>query len=302
MMPPGSRRRLHGEIARSSIRWPNSLEECSSKAPLFSRPSAKILCRQPSSSYLADIPLRLAHCHEIPYGLLTDWPADPEPQRLLRHEVRRHLDLVAGVGSTTDDERLSVRVSVAARERVRGRLDELQPDRSRPWAIIHPGATASSRRYPPEGFARVARELTLQFGWQVLFTDSVDELDLIAEIRRTMAAPSWSLAGELPLEDLVALISEAPILIVNNTGPAHIAAATGTPVVELYALTNPQHTPWAVPNRVLSHDVPCKNCYRSVCPEGHHNCLRLVTPQTVVAAAIDLARETRRQPVESRAE
>src|SRR5687767_11851045 len=107
-----------------------------------------------------------------------------------------------------------------------------------------------------------------------------------------MKAPSLSLAGTLDLGHLAALLSHAPVLISNNTGPVHIAAAVGTPVVDLYALTNPQHTPWGVPSRVLFHDVPCKNCYKSVCPEGHHDCLRLVPPAAVVAAARELLCET----------
>jgi ADP-heptose:LPS heptosyltransferase len=107
-----------------------------------------------------------------------------------------------------------------------------------------------------------------------------------------MAAPSFSLAGRLRLEELAALLDLAPLLIANNTGPVHVAAAVGTPVVDLYALTNPQHTPWAVPSRVLFHDVPCKYCYKSVCPEGHHHCLRLVPPNAVVRAAGELLRET----------
>jgi ADP-heptose:LPS heptosyltransferase len=77
-------------------------------------------------------------------------------------------------------------------------------------------------------------------------------------------------------------------LVANNTGPVHIAAAVGTPVVDLYALTNPQHTPWAVPSRVLNHTVPCGPCYKSVCPEGHHDCLRLVAPRDVVRATLEL--------------
>jgi ADP-heptose:LPS heptosyltransferase len=67
-----------------------------------------------------------------------------------------------------------------------------------------------------------------------------------------------------------------------------MAAALGTPVVDLYALTNPQHTPWETPHRVLFHDVPCKYCYKSVCPEGHHDCLRRVPPEAVVRAAREL--------------
>ncbi|MFP5406740.1 MAG: glycosyltransferase family 9 protein, partial [Gammaproteobacteria bacterium] len=72
------------------------------------------------------------------------------------------------------------------------------------------------------------------------------------------------------------------------TGPAHIAAAVGTPVVDLYALTNPQHTPWRVASRVLSHDVPCRNCLGSVCRAGHHDCLLRIGPERVVAAALEL--------------
>ena len=67
----------------------------------------------------------------------------------------------------------------------------------------------------------------------------------------------------------------------------------GTPVVDLYALTNPQHTPWRVESRVLFHDVPSRNCYKSVCPEGHHNCLALVPPSSVVRATIELLELTR---------
>jgi hypothetical protein len=63
-------------------------------------------------------------------------------------------------------------------------------------------------------------------------------------------------------------------------------------VVDLYALTNPQHTPWRVPCRVLFEDVPCRFCYKSVCPEGHHRCLRGVSPEVVIEAAIDLLEQT----------
>src|SRR5687767_8133417 len=107
-----------------------------------------------------------------------------------------------------------------------------------------------------------------------------------------MKAPSLSLAGTLDLGHLAALLSHAPVLISNNTGPVHLAAAVGTPVVDLYALTNPQHTPWQVPHRVLNRDVPCRFCYRSVCPEGHQNCLALVPPGEVAQAARELLEET----------
>jgi ADP-heptose:LPS heptosyltransferase len=107
-----------------------------------------------------------------------------------------------------------------------------------------------------------------------------------------MGEPSVSLAGRLTLEELAALIAKAPLLISNNTSAVHVASAVLTPVVDLYALTNPQHTPWRVPCRVLFENVPCRFCYKSVCPEGHHQCLRGVSPESVVAAAIDLLERT----------
>ena len=238
--------------------------------------------------WLAGIPLRLAHCRENPYQLLSDWVPEPEPDRARRHEVSRQLDLVAAVGLRTVDDRLSLRVPADARRSVDGHLRRAGIDPGRPWIPIHPGATAPSRRYPPEGFARAARHLVDELGFQVVFTGSDGEREAIRGIRGSIGAASASLAGRLDLGELAALIERAPVLVSNNTGPVHVAAAVGTPVVVLYALTNPQHTPWAVPCRVLNHDVPCQPCYKSICPEGHHDCLRKVAPEEIVRAVREL--------------
>jgi lipopolysaccharide heptosyltransferase II len=237
--------------------------------------------------YMAGIPLRLAHCHENPYQLLTHWIKDPEPEQLTRHEVRRQLDLVASVDCVIPNDRMSLKVLPTAQQRVNQLLAEMGVDVNRPWVVIHPGATAPSRRYPPEQFAIVAHQL-VQLGIQVVFTGTQPEQELVSLIQMEMAAPSYSMVDRLNLTELTALLSLTPLLISNNTGPVHIAAAVNTPVVDLYALTNPQHTPWGVPNRVLFHDVPCRICYKSICPEGHHHCLRLVEPETVVQAALEL--------------
>ncbi|GAB1542423.1 hypothetical protein NUACC21_50970 [Scytonema sp. NUACC21] len=249
--------------------------------------------------YLADIPLRLAHCHENPYQLLTDWVKDPEPEHFVRHEVRRQLDLVATIGCRADAERMSLQVPEKALATVRDTLQEFGIDRQRPWVVIHPGATASSRRYPPEKYALVAKSLVRDFNIPVVFTGTKPERELVESIMMMASVTNvTSLVGCLDLTELAALLSLTPLLISNNTGPVHIAAAIGTPVVDLYALTNPQHTPWGVPNRVLFHDVPCKNCYKSICPEGHQNCLSLVTPESVVSAARELLSETWERPTQ----
>ncbi|HEX7022870.1 MAG TPA: lipopolysaccharide heptosyltransferase II [Trueperaceae bacterium] len=243
---------------------------------------AALMCR------LAGIPLRLAHCRENPYRLLTDWVPDTEPGTGVRHEVRRQLDLVAAAGFRTGDQRLSINVPAGAHARADALLTDLGLDPERPWIVLHPGATAASRRYPPESFAAVTRQLVQEHGLQVVFTGSEPERKLVEDTRHAAGVPSLSLAGCLDLAGMAALLARAPLLLTNNTGPAHLAAAVGTPVVDLYALTNPQHTPWGVPSRVLFHDVPCRYCLKSVCPEGHHHCLRGIEPQEVVAAVLDL--------------
>jgi lipopolysaccharide heptosyltransferase II len=242
-------------------------------------------------SFLAGIPMRLAHCRENPYDLLTHWLPEIEPEHGVRHEVRRQLDLVESVGYRTDDRRLSLKIPGSAAEAAKRILTQRGLDLDRAWIVVHPGATAASRRYPPELFAKALRALSEVDGLQIVFTGGTAEAGLVQTVRE-MAGCGFSLAGELRLEELAAVLSMAPLLLSNNTGPVHIAAATGTPVVDLYALTNPQHTPWKVPARVLSHDVPCRFCYKSVCPEGHQNCLRLVSPEAVVDAVRSLLLET----------
>jgi ADP-heptose:LPS heptosyltransferase len=108
----------------------------------------------------------------------------------------------------------------------------------------------------------------------------------LASMRQAGAPDAVVLCDALSLGELGAVIANADVLIANNSAPAHIAAAVGTPVVDLYALTNPQHTPWMAPSTVLSHEVPCRDCLRSVCPQGHHDCLRAIEPATVAEAAM----------------
>jgi len=248
---------------------------------------AALLC------HLAGIPLRLAHCRENPYGLLSDWVPDTEVcGDGMRHEVQRQLDLVAQVGIGAAAPGLVLATRAQDRESLHGKLRQAGGDPGRPWLVVHPGATAASRRYPAERFGAAVREIAGRTGVQVVLSGGPDEGALLAEVAQGMGpgAAVVTLAGTLTLGELSALIAQAEVLVCNNSGPAHIAAAVGTPVVVLYALTNPQHTPWQVPARVLNHEVPCRNCLKSVCPEGHHDCLLKVPPQAVAAAACELMR------------
>lgn len=198
--------------------------------------------------------------------MLGDWI--PETDVLgdgMRHEVSRQLALVRAVGWTPNDDRLCLRTSTQQRMHARAALDAVGLPAGQPYFVVHPGASASSRRYPAERFGAAADAIFRRSGCAAVFTGAGEEIPLIETARRAMEHASYSLAGRLGVGELAALIGASRLLVANNTGPAHIAAAMSTPVVVLYALTNPQHTPWKVRARVLNHRVPCRNCLKSIC-------------------------------------
>ncbi|WP_027209785.1 lipopolysaccharide heptosyltransferase II [Burkholderia sp. WSM2232] len=249
--------------------------------------------------YLAGIPRRLAHCRENPYALLTDWLREPEPQQRTRHEVERQLDLVRQVGAHAPDTSMRFAVHESDRRTLTKQLAarglQVEANGSAPWIVLHPGATAASRRYPPERFGQVATRLAHETSAPILITGGASERDLVEAVIAAAAprvrAQLHDMSGALTLGELAALIERTSVLVSNNSGPVHLASALGTPVVDLYALTNPQHTPWQTPHRVLFRDVECRWCYRSVCPQHHHACLLGVTPGEVVTAALELHAE-----------
>lgn len=247
--------------------------------------------------FLAGIERRLAHCRENPYALLTHWVPEHEPQGGLRHEVERQLALVGDVGACASDARMRLAVDTTARGTLADKLRRRGIDPCGPLIVAHVGASARSRRYPAALFAEALDLVARSADCPILLTGSADEAALTQDVRRFSCTAARShlhdLAGSLTLGELIALLDTASLLIANNSGPVHLAAALGTPVVDLYALTNPQHTPWMTPHRVLYHDVACRWCYRGDCPEGHHACLRGVTPGDVAQAAFELLDETR---------
>jgi ADP-heptose:LPS heptosyltransferase len=162
--------------------------------------------------------------------------------------------------------------------------------------VLHAGASAASRRYPIRHWLVLIGMLGTRLGYPMILTGDKRDREWLQPLAETWVGPTHSLIGKLNLGELGALICSASLLITGNTGPAHIAAALGTPLVDLYALTNPQHTPWRVAHRLLFHDVSCRNCLRSSCPQGHHACLDLLAPRKVLEASVELLATTATRP------
>lgn len=240
--------------------------------------------------YLADIPLRAASSIDGPGSLLTT--RHKHPERMM-HEVERGLDLTAALGIDTEERDLVLNVPPQARRAIADLLATYRANAAHPRVVVHPGCTMPARTYPWEMYVAVIDLLVQRLGATVFLTGAEDERALVGRIFSQLAPASQSqvipLAGALPFPEFCALIEVADLTITNNTGPMHVSAAVKTPVVALFALTNPpeQWGPWRVPHRQLYHDVACRLCYSRVCPYGHE-CLRLVAPEMVVDAARDL--------------
>ena len=243
--------------------------------------------------YPADIPLRLAASIDGPGSLLTT--RHKHPDRMM-HEVERGLDLVDAIGVPAAELDLVLRIPRADRGRINELLEEEGVDRARPLVVIHPGCSMSARTYPWELYAEVGDRLFDRLGATIVLTGTADERSLVdhmyARMQPRTRRMTHCLAGALPFATFGALIEAADLLITNNTGPMHVAAALKTPVVTLFALTNPpeQWGPWRVPYRQLYHEVSCRLCYSRVCPYGHE-CLSLIAPEMVVDAAEELLAE-----------
>jgi ADP-heptose:LPS heptosyltransferase len=208
-------------------------------------------------AYLADIPLRLAYCRENPYHLLTHWIPDEEPYTCIRHQVMRDLDLVAKIGAVIKERQLSLQVNDDLWPAICGKLAVLGVDPEKPLVILHPEVSEQKRKYAPQDWVAAGRKLHARQHLQLLVTGKYNEQEAKA-IAAGIGGACFSAAGLFSLTEMIVLIKHTRLLISVNTGTIHIASAVQTPVLVLYALTNPQHTPWCVVNEVLYFDVPAQ--------------------------------------------
>ncbi len=206
-------------------------------------------------AYMAGIPLRLAYSRENPYELLSHWVPDKEPYTFIQHQVNRDLALVNTIGATTDNICLQLNINETAWKSAESKLSKRGIDIGKAWLIFHAGVSEKKREYPEELWIEAAKKLIKEKGFQILFTGAASEEVLCGHLANETGEKAFSAAGLFNLEEFIALIENSPLIVSVNTGSIHIAAAVNTPVVVLYAQTNPQHTPWMVSSAVLEFEV-----------------------------------------------
>lgn len=171
----------------------------------------------------------------------------------------------------------------------------------RPLLAVHPGARWLTKRWPVEQFAHIAGQFTARYGGTVLLVGSPDECSLTDAVeygvkQQVPRASVANLCGQTSLKQLAGLLQSADVLLSNDSGPMHLAAGMGTPVVGLFTCTSayrsgpPDDRHWLV-----STKVPCAASYCKTCPQkgdAHLACLRELSPQRVWAALVQAMEHT----------
>src|SRR2546430_4504633 len=237
--------------------------------------------------YLAGIPLRAGESKEFSGGILTT-ELRSAPDEL--HQVERNLRLVEHLGFIAKDRQLKINISEEARAAVPTLLARAELDQHDPFIIIHPGASARSRRYAVDRFGTLARLLTRR-GWPVLITGVEREATLIKEILEHTPT-AHSIIGTTTLAEYSALIEQAALVICNDSLPMHLADALKTPEIVLFSGTDyeAQWRPRATRSRLLRRKTACHPCYLFECPIGLP-CLD-IPPEEVVEEVEALLEDT----------
>ncbi len=156
----------------------------------------------------------------------------------------------------------------------------------RPLVAICPGSTNSrAKRWPAERFAAVADMLVERTGAEVVLVGAAEELEISEEVARHMRARAVVLTGRTDLAQTAAVLKASDLLVTNDTGPAHVAAAVGCPVVVIFGPTNPVTTrPFSDTAEVVRRPPDCAPCMLRDCPIDHR-CMTAVTPEDVFERA-----------------
>lgn len=245
-------------------------------------------------SRLSGAPIRIGfneeHCWR---GLL--YTSVVKVQASAVHRVERDLEAVRFLGIEPKPSPLVLQTSSGDEQEAARLFDEIgvqQPpgENDRPLVMIHPGARYWFKAWPPERFAELADRLTEALNCHVLIGGDGRDRDVAEKIRTFARTHPVSLAGRMTLLELAAILKRCALLVSNDNGPMHMAAAQGVPVVALFGPSNPSMWgPRGGKVEVLYKGLDCRQCFHPTCERGEANCMRQISVDEVYAAARRLA-------------
>ena len=240
--------------------------------------------------FFADIPLRAGYVGESRYGLLNLVHKPTKPPLALMAE--RYAQLAEKPGAELKRPLPAVRLEVDPINKART-TSRLHLDRSRPIAVFCPGAEyGPAKRWPARHFAALARELAAR-NYAIWLIGSSKDAVLGEEIL-AQSGVCENLCGKTDLAAAIDLMSCAKLVVSNDSGLMHVAAALGKPLVALYGSSSPAHTPplslSSQPGsaRIAKIDIECSPCFARECPLGHFRCMNELSPARVLAELDDL--------------
>ena len=234
--------------------------------------------------FFANIALRTGYSGELRYGLLNlVHKLDTEKLPLM---AERYAQLAEKPGAELPRPLPQVRLQVDPVNTARTTA-RLALDRSRPIAAFCPGAEyGPAKRWPARHFAALARELEKR-GYAVWLIGSGKDAELGEDIRAQSDGACSNLCGQTELATAVDLLACARLVVSNDSGLMHVAAALGKPLIALYGSSSAAHTPplssQAGIARIVKMDIDCSPCFERACPLGHFKCMNDLAPARVLA-------------------
>lgn len=236
---------------------------------------------------LAGIPTRIGWDRKAGWLLTHRLPHRKHEGR--QHEAAYTLQLLAPLGLQGLTPQPMVAVHRDAIRHMAERLAAAGVSPQERLVALHPSASCISKRWMPERFAAVADQLQQAQGVKICLVAGPDDAVFAEQVAQHMRTPALNFAGQLRLRDLAALLQRSALLISNDSGPVHLAAAVGIPVVDLFGrnqagLSPLRWGPLGAGHIILHKEVGCITCLAHNCDIGF-KCLTAITTEEVYAAA-----------------
>ena len=202
------------------------------------------------------------------------------PEDMNKHAVDRYLDFPRYLGAKIEEAQFILPSDNTAQTRIQSLLKKYHLENKK-FIAVNPVAYWETKLWNDEKFAGLADLIKTKLNIEVVFTGS--EKESIDKITAQMQDKAVNLAGETSLSELAHLYKNALMLITTDSGPMHLAAAVGTPVIALFGPTDPQRTgPYGEGHTIIRTDLPCSPCLLKRCPTK--KCMQDILPEQVMAA------------------